>query len=234
MRKEDDMPEQKLPIARRAVLTALGTGAVVLGATSASREASAQGARWEPALDKEDDWMDLPGRHRLVFDATSANGAGDALFFASNYLAVNKSAYGLAPSELANIIILRHFATVFAYDDAMWAKYGAMLADLAQFIDPKTEEAPDRNLYDVAGYGSTLPNMGVTLSSLSEMGVHFAVCGLATQKFAELLAGQTHGDAEAIRKELSAHLVPNSRLVPAGIVAVNRTQERGYALAYTG
>ena len=27
-----------------------------------------------------------------------------------------------------------------------------------------------------------------------------------------------------------ANLVPNARLVPAGIVAVNRAQERGYAL----
>lgn len=228
------MPEQKQPIERRAVLTALGTGALVLGATSASREASAADARWEPALDKQDDWMELPGRHRFVFDATSANGAGDALFFASNYLTVNESAYGLAPSQLANIIVLRHFATVFAYDDAMWAKYGSTFSGLAQFTDPKTKKAPDRNLYDVTGYGQALPNMGVTLSSLGGMRVQFAVCGLATQKFAELLAGQSGGDAEAIRDELSAHLVPQSHLVPAGIVAVNRAQERGYALAYAG
>jgi intracellular sulfur oxidation DsrE/DsrF family protein len=34
--------------------------------------------------------------------------------------------------------------------------------------------------------------------------------------------------------ELAANLVGNSRLVPAGIVAVNRAQERGYSFAYVG
>ncbi len=228
------MTEQKQPIARRGVLTALGTGALALAAASGAQKASAKGARWQPALEKEDDWMELPGRHRLVFDATSANGAGEALFFASNYLDLNMSAYGLAPSQLANIVILRHFATVFAYDDAMWAKYGPMFSSLAQFTDPKTKKAPDRNLFDAESYGSSLPNMGATISKLGERGVRFAVCGLATQKFAEFLAGQNQGDAETIRKELSAHLVPDSRLVPAGIVAVNRAQERGYAIANTG
>ncbi len=228
------MNEQNQAMARRKVLTALGAGAVVLGAASAPSAAAAKAARWQPALEKEDDWMDLPGRHRLAFDAVSAKGAGDALFFASNYIAINKSAYGLEPSQLANIVILRHFATVFGYDDAMWAKYGQMFSSLADFTDPKTKKAPERNLYDVSGYGQALPNMGVTVSSAGGMGVQFAVCGLATEKFAELLAGQTQGDAEAIRKELGAHLVPHARLVPAGIVAVNRTQERGYALASTG
>jgi intracellular sulfur oxidation DsrE/DsrF family protein len=32
-------------------------------------------------------------------------------------------------------------------------------------------------------------------------------------------------------EEMKANLLPNARLVPAGIVAVNRAQERGYALA---
>jgi intracellular sulfur oxidation DsrE/DsrF family protein len=35
-----------------------------------------------------------------------------------------------------------------------------------------------------------------------------------------------------IFKELTEHLVPNARMVPAGIVAVNRAQEHGYMFAY--
>jgi intracellular sulfur oxidation DsrE/DsrF family protein len=33
-------------------------------------------------------------------------------------------------------------------------------------------------------------------------------------------------------KEMAANLIPNARLVPAGIVAVNRAQERGYSFVY--
>ncbi len=101
-----------------------------------------------------------PGRHRLVFDSISADGAGEALALPRNYIAANKKGYGLEPSQLATIIILRHFATVFAYDDAMWSKYGAGFAKMSGFKDPKTNEAPDKNLYNAEGYGQGIPNGG--------------------------------------------------------------------------
>ena len=47
-----------------------------------------------------------------------------------------------------------------------------------------------------------------------------------------MVAEQTKGNAEEIRQEFLAHLVPNGRMVAAGIVAVNRAQERGYAMSY--
>jgi hypothetical protein len=52
---------------------------------------------------------------------------------------------------------------------------------------------------------------------------------MATQGLADPLAAAVGSDAESVFKELSANLVGNSRLVAAGIVAVNRAQERGYA-----
>ncbi|MEP7313576.1 MAG: hypothetical protein ABI859_13405 [Pseudomonadota bacterium] len=224
--------EEQGVIGRRQVVAALGTGAVVLGAAALPREAAAGDASWQPALEKDDDWMEMPGRHRLVFDATSADGAAHALFFARNYIGVNKSAYGIEPSQLATIIILRHMATVFAYDDAIWAKYGRILSSMAKFTDPKTQEAPIRNLYDVKGYGPGLANADATLSDLALQGVHFAVCGAATQRLLGMVGAQTKGNVEELRQEFLSHLVPNGRMVAAGIVALNRAQERGYAVSY--
>ena len=43
---------------------------------------------------------------------------------------------------------------------------------------------------------------------------------------------QTGGNVDAIVKELTSNLVPNGHMVPAGIVAVSRAQERGYTFAY--
>jgi intracellular sulfur oxidation DsrE/DsrF family protein len=57
---------------------------------------------------------------------------------------------------------------------------------------------------------------------------------MATMGISHALAGQTRGNADDIHKELVANLIPNAHLVPAGIAAVNRAQERGYAFAYTG
>lgn len=228
------MTDTTRPIGRRKLITALGAGAAALGAVTAARDASAKSRRWQPALEAQDDWMELPGRHRLVFDATSADGTGEALFFVRNYINVNKTSYGLDPTQLANVIILRHFATVFGYTDAVWAKYGPVFSKMMNFTNPKTKQAPKRNLFDVKDVGAPLPNNGATVSDLAGQGVHFAVCGLATQKIAGMLAKQSGAKADDVHAEFVAHLIPNARLVPAGIVAVNRAQERGYALAYTG
>lgn len=222
-------------IGRRKVLTGLGTGIAAIGAMAAASEAAAARRHgWQPAMEDEDDWMELPGRHRLVIDATSPGGAGEALFFVKNYIDMNESAYSLAPSQLANIVILRHFATIFGYNDVVWDKYGGAFAAFTHFVNPKTKAPPKKNLYDAKGFGPALTNRGATLSSLAKVGVQFAVCGLATRKIAEILAQQTKAKADAVHSELASQLIPNARLVPAGIVAVNRTQERGYAIASTG
>jgi hypothetical protein len=57
---------------------------------------------------------------------------------------------------------------------------------------------------------------------------------MATRVFAEGLARRVSGDADAIHKELMANLIGNSHPVSAGIVTVNRAQERGYTLANGG
>ncbi len=49
---------------------------------------------------------------------------------------------------------------------------------------------------------------------------------------ASAIAQKTGGKTDDVFKELSENLVPNARLVPAGIVAVNRAQEHGYTFSY--
>jgi intracellular sulfur oxidation DsrE/DsrF family protein len=97
--------------------------------------------------------------------------------------------------------------------------------------DPKTKQRPDFNIYYDKDYGFDLPNLGATISEVQKKGVHFAVCQMATRFFAGNLAQATGGTADAAYNELVANLVPNSHMVAAGIVAVNRAQERGFTLA---
>ena len=40
---------------------------------------------------------------------------------------------------------MRHFATPFAYSDAMWKKYGAVWGKLLKHKDPKTKKIALRN-----------------------------------------------------------------------------------------
>src|SRR5262249_28034117 len=69
------------------------------------------------------------------------------------------------------------------------------------------------------------------LGPLSKRGMHLAVCQMATRFFAEGIAGKTGSTGDAVYAELAATLIGQAHLVAAGIVAVNRAQERGFALA---
>ena len=69
-----------------------------------------------------------------------------------------------------------------------------------------------------------------SLAALSKQGVQFAVCSMATRRLAGMIARAAGGNADTVNSELIANLVTNGRMVPAGIVAVNRAQERGYTL----
>jgi intracellular sulfur oxidation DsrE/DsrF family protein len=216
-------------------MAGLGAAAAAAGAGAVTAHAQTTGmSRFQSARHPADDWMDkLPGKHRMVVDGVTANGAGEAVLFASNLYAANKAGYSLNDADLGIIVVMRHFATPFAFTDAMWAKYGKAMSPMLNFTDPKTKEAPSTNLYNSAAYGLTLPNLGNTIDALIKRGTQFAVCEMAMRFAAGQLAGQG-GDAEAVYKEFAANLVPNSHIVPAGVVAVNRAQERGYTLIYAG
>jgi hypothetical protein len=221
---------------RRSFLSSMGMGAVVGLAAAANLPSPAMAAaapRWQPALHPVDDWLDRPkAKHRFLIDSTTAIGGGSALLYANNFLTANKSGYNVEPGDLSVVVVFRHFSTPFAYSNEIWAKYGAQFSEMLEFTDPKTKQPPSSNPYESPDYGFALPNFGTTVSSLVKQGVHLAVCDMATHFIAGVLAEKTHGDANGIYRELVSNLFPNSHLVPAGIIAVNRAQERGYSFAY--
>jgi intracellular sulfur oxidation DsrE/DsrF family protein len=146
----------------------------------------------------------------------------------------NQTGYGLANGDAAVVIIARHHSTPFAYRDAIWAKYGTPLGRGISFDDPKTKKPPVINVFNASGYEDLLPSRGITVDSLVGRGVHFAVCQMATRHYSEVIATATGGNAATVYDEIVANLIPNAHIVPAGIVAVNRAQERGYTFATTG
>ena len=193
--------------ARRAFVAGLGlSGAAALGAATAARADAPPHTQWQPTHEPQDNWMDLPGRHRMVFDAVSPKGAGEALAFANNYLMANKEGYKLEASDLANIIILRHLATPFGYNDAMWKKYGAIWGKLLKFNDPKTKKVALRNVL-MAAPDKPGPE-AVSIPILVGKKVHFAICGAATHFLAGVIARKTKAKADEIEKELGANLIP--------------------------
>lgn len=223
---------------RRALIGGLGLTAAagVLAAPTRATPVSGD-AGWSPSVEKEDLWLDKPGtRHRLVFDATTVSAAQSAMFYADTFYAANKSGYALPPEALGVVIVLRHFATPFGYNDKIWAKYGAVFADKLKLQGEEAIHAARANpilsaTAKPSGKGKN-DDAAVTLATLAAKGAQFGVCGVATNGIAQQLAKANGGSAATIEAELKANLVPGATLVAAGIVAINRAQEHGYSFVY--
>ena len=210
---------------RRSFFSRLGFAVAALGTTAAAQapdtsNAVTSGDRWRPARDAKDDWLDqIPGKHRLFFDTLTDGGLREARGFANNYFDGSRSGYGLDAGDLAVVVCLRHSATPFGFTDPFWAKYGPLIAESLKLADPKQATNPHRT----------------QLEALQKRGVHFAICDMASHRYAGQIARKVEGgNADAIYKEMAASVIGGGQFVPAGIIAVNRAQERGYSIAYTG
>ena len=218
--------QRQAPVARRSFLFGAGSAAAALGlgaSTAYAQPPAAPDPHWQPARHSQDDWFDeVPGKHRFFFDVTTLKGIEEGTMFASNYFGANKSGYGLQDADLAVVVGIRHHATPFAFTDAMWEKYGLGWSERLELNDPKTKKPPVVNLHTA------------DLTGLVKHGVHFAVCDMATHAYASMAARRISGDFEEIYKDLRANSIGNCHFVAAGIVGVNRAQERGYSFAYVG
>lgn len=211
--------------ARRSLVTGMGAAAAVaLAGVRAGAQAPPPATTFSPARHDKDAWFDkIPGKHRMVLDVTSASGVGEALGFANNLFSGNKSGYDLNDADLAMVICLRHLATVFAFTDPLWAKYGKAMADAVKYT-ARASDLPNTNPYNAAPRSA--------FDVLAKRGVQFMVCDTASHRFARMLAGS--GDGEAVYKEMAANMIPNSRFVPAGVIGTTRAQEYGYSLLFVG
>jgi intracellular sulfur oxidation DsrE/DsrF family protein len=204
---------------RRGIISGLGIAAATV--TLGARGVQAQGALspFSPARHEQDAWMSaMPGRHRVVLDVVTPAGVPDGIRFAGNLFTGNKSGYGVEEADMALIMVLRHSATAYGYSDAIWSKHGKSL-------DSKTTPPPVANPY----------NSGerMQLSGLAKRGVQFIICGSASRGIAGRIAG-ADGDSEAVLKEIGANLIPNARIVSAGVVGVTHAQEHGFSYLFVG
>jgi intracellular sulfur oxidation DsrE/DsrF family protein len=206
---------------RRSFLAAFSglSALLVPGAASAAAQSGPQAPRRHP----QDAWLDeKPAGHKAVFDAWMSDTMGETIGFAGNWLRVNKDTYGLADGDLALVIVVRHGSAPFAFGEAVWAKYGKILAANMSANDPSAHPIPTTNIH------------AERLKNLAKQGMRLAVCNLSTRRYAGAIAKETNQDPEAVYKEITGSPVSPATFVPAGVVTVTRAQERGYALVSVG
>lgn len=208
-------------LGRRALLTGMSVAAVA-GLAASARPAAAQSNPAARAPHPKDAWLaELPGIHKVFADSSTMAGGGTALWAAGNILDTHVSEYDGQTSDYALVVCFRHLSTPYGFNDAMWAKYGNLLmrnADPVPTANPMMQPLPTNGQHSIP--------------SVVEKGAHFAVCGRATRRQAGGIANATNQSADAVFAELSANLIANAHLVPAGVIAVTRAQEFGYSFIY--
>jgi intracellular sulfur oxidation DsrE/DsrF family protein len=204
---------------RRGFLQA--ASAAVVGLTAWPWSLGAQPKQAGGAPDEA--WLQgLNGKHRQIFDV-NASKDGRPLGRVANFLDAYIEAYGVKDSDLNAIFGVHGGGLPIVFNDAIWAKYE--LGKRNGELDPATRAPAVRNIW--AKDGAT------SVARLRERGVRFIVCHRSIRRFSGELA-PSRGDAEAVRTELLANLLPGVMPVPAMIVAVNRAQEAGLSYAYLG
>lgn len=204
---------------RRAFLS----GAHALGGLFAIGGQSAPAQSTGPRMHTQDDWLDrAPRGHRVVFDVWMADKVGETFGFASNWVRHNKEAYGLSDSDLGVVIVARHGSTPFAFNEAMWTKYGKIFGQYMSTNDKERHPNPTTNTY------------ARQIGNLVSQGMRFAICNLTTRAYADIIARETRAEQPAVLKELTENAVGDAHFFAAGIVAVTRAQERGYSYVSIG
>jgi hypothetical protein len=176
-----------------------------------------------PARHAQDEWLDqAPKKHRVVFDTWMADKFGEALGFAGNWVRLNREAYELKDADLAVVIVARHGTTPFAFNEAIWTKYGKIFAANMSANDKVAHPNPSTNTY------------ATRLTNLSKQCLTLAVCNLTTRAYSQIIARETGAEQADVYNELTTNTIGNAHVVPAGIIAVTRAQEYGYSLVGIG
>ena len=233
------MEKQDLPQAtdRRSFLGSIATGAAALGiATIASPfSASAAGKPLVVNADGPDAWFDkIKGKHKIVFDATRPH---EIMPFAwPRVFLLTNGATGTPEKDCSVVVILRHDAIPYAFEDKIWAKY--KFGEVFKADDPATKAPSVRNPfwkpkageYKLPGFGA----IAIGINELQDSGVMFCVCDAAMTVYSAALAQGMNADAGEVKKEWLAGLLPGIQVVPSGVWAVGRAQEHGCTYCFAG
>jgi hypothetical protein len=242
------------PTPRREFLGQIAASAIVLAGTACAPASAVQSAsaapapapaptagrrstndRITPRTSWDDSWFArLTAKHKAVFDSPQIlEGTILGPGHATRYINGMQAALGASGADVQTVVVIRHSAIPFAFNDAMWSKYeigkglkikgdGGQWATRNPIAGPRQGGSGNRS-------SSNADRPQANAVWLSSHGHVLLGCDLATQGFAAGLAEQTGGSTRTIYDELSSNLVSGLILQPNGIYATLRAQEAGCA-----
>ncbi len=220
---------------RREFLGSLAISAAAIGmATLASPALAASPEVLQEDAELEKWFAKLKGKHKMVFDATQPHSlypfAWPRVFLLTNGMT------GTPEKDCGALVVLRHDAIGYAFEDRIWEKY--KFGETFKADDPATSARAIRNPFGkpkVDEYKA--PGLGTILIGINELqasGVMFCVCNMAITVYSSALGQAMNMDPAEVKKEWLSALLPGIQVVPSGVWALGRAQERGCGYCFTG
>lgn len=222
---------------RRGFLGSIATGAAAMGLATVTAPLQQLHASPESPINPEDPaeqvFKNLKGKHRIVFDVTQPVWlmpfAWPRVFLMTNI--------GTGTPEKDNnvVVILRHEAIPYAFEDRLWTKYN--FAEVFKVADGDKKSVtrnvfwkPAKGTYKVPGFGV----IEVGINELQDSGVQFVVCNAAMTVYSAAVAAQMNMKPEDVYNDWKSGLLPGITPVPSGVWAVGRAQENKCAYCFAG
>ena len=208
---------------------AASTAAGLASLTPLSLEAATRTRRiTDKAVDAAfEAWLNkITGKHKMLFDAPEVN-SGMPVVWPRVWLNGNNENYGTKDTDNSAVIVLRHAGIPIAMHDALWAKY--KLGEVFNIKDG--DAAATRNVF---AKQMPLPLPGTGIEQLLASGAQFGVCNVALTIYSSAVAQKMGLDPAAVKAEWVAGLIPGAQVVPSGVLAVARSQEKGCAYCFAG
>ncbi len=220
-------------VLRRDFLGLLATGAAAAGiGTIAGTAASLAGP--SPLLQSDaksgfDAWLGkIKGSHKQVYDATAPNHAMSLAW--SRVFLMTNATVGVPVGEAMSVVVIRHSAIPMGMATPLWEKY--KFGEVFEIADEETKKPQTKNIYYAAPGNFPLP--GMTIEDLMKDGTLFGICDMALTFYSGMVAKKMNLDAAEVKKEWVAGVMPGITIVPSGVLAINRAQERGCTYVFAG
>ncbi len=219
---------------RRKFLGNIAGSAAAIGMLSIPSSIKAAPSLFQQTHDADDWFKQIKGKHRIVYDATQPHGiypfAWPRVFLLTNM------ATGTPEKDNSVVVVLRHLAIPYAFEDRLWEKY--KFGEVFKADDPATKVSSVRNPFwkpkqgdfKIPGFG----NVAIGINELQASGVMFAVCEAAISVYSTVVADKMKMDADAVKKDWMSGLLPGIQPVPSGVWALGRAQENGCGYIFAG
>lgn len=228
------MSKAKQPSPRREFFGKVAAGLSAIGLLSIPSSVKALPALLQENNDDDNWFKQIKGKHRVVFDATRPH---DLMPFAwPRVFLMTNQATGTAEKDNSVVVVLRHDAIPYAFEDRIWAKYN--FGEMFKADDPATKKPAVRNPFHQPKKGDfKIPGFGevaIGINELQDSGVLFAVCSAAITVYSTVAADKMKMNAAEVKAEWMSGLLPGVHPVPSGVWALGRAQEHGCAYIFAG